>query len=173
MMRYGMRVLGLVLAVAATVAVAAFGRLPTTLNSDEDALVRLSWRLRGSQAEQTCRRPTPEELAELPEHMRNPDGCVGRVAPYRLEVTLNGETVTEETIRGAGARQDRPIYVFRELRVEPGSHEIRVSFHQEEESDEEGLALELHRTLELGPRQVALITYEADRRELVVRRETP
>jgi hypothetical protein len=173
--RHLRRVAGAFLAVAVTVGVAAFGRLPTTLNPDRRGVVRLSWRLRGSQVEQACRRPTAEELAELPAHMRNPDACVGRVAPYRLTVQVDHRTAVDRTIQGAGARHDRPIYVLQDLEVEPGIHRVHVSFRRDdpEAAGEEALELSLDRSLEVGARRVVLVTYDADRRRLVVRRETP
>lgn len=161
------------LAVAVTVAVAALGRLPVTLDGGDDALVRLSWRLRGSEVERACRRPTPEELEELPAHMRNPDACVGRLDPYRLRVLVDGDTVVDEIVRAAGARQDRPIYVFREVSVAPGRHELEVSFRQDElededdhDEDDEPLALHLEAPVDLVPREVLLVTWDADRERL-------
>lgn len=174
---------GLALAATLAWAVAAAGRMPVTINAADEGVIRLSWRLRGSQVEQACRKPTPEELAKLPTHMRNPDACVGRPEPYRLTVVLDGRVVTEETVEGAGARHDRPIYVFREVSAAPGSHRLRVSFRRDEAEHleerrgevEEGeeLDLELEASVELGPRDVALVTYDADRRRLLLVRGPP
>lgn len=161
--------------------VAAAGRVPVSLNGGDEGVIRLSWRLRGAQAERACRKPTPEELEKLPAHMRNPDACVGRPEPYRLEVVLDGRLAAEATIEGAGVRHDRPIYVFREIPAAPGAHRLRVDFRRDESEpirphpgeveEGESLELSLDAVVELAPREVALVTYDADRRRLVLVRD--
>ena len=59
--------------------------------------------------------------------MRRDEVCEGTGISYRLRIALNGEGVEETLIRGGGTRGDRPIYVFRELRVEPGAHRLEIS----------------------------------------------
>ncbi len=174
------RGLGAVVVVVSFLTLGGLTRLPYRVNGEEEARVRLTWRIRGEQTG-GCRTPTAGELERLPPHMRNPDACVGPVPPFHLEVAVDGRTVVGDTIRPAGARGDRPVYVFRDVAVSPGTHRIRVRFEQEEapgagrEDDDrpEPVRLGLERELRLEARDVVLVTLDPERMELVVRREPP
>jgi len=109
------------------VVISAASRLPVSFGGDHHALLRLSWRVDGISMEE-CRTLSPQELANLPPHMRNPKACIGRIAPYRLQVGIDGAMVVSDTIYPAGARGDRPIFVLRDLPVDPGPMRLRVRF---------------------------------------------
>jgi len=61
----------------------------------------------------------------------------------------------------------RPLYVFRDLRTTPGRHAVRVSFARADLEMPEGLALDTTLVLDAG--RVVLVTYDEERRQLVVR----
>ena len=75
-----------------------------------------------------------------------------------------------------GIRHDRPLYLFRNIELPPGDAAIRVAFQRVESvtgnarRQEEAIpsSLVLERRLELKSRQVTLVTYDAERRDLVV-----
>jgi hypothetical protein len=170
--RGGLGALGAAL-VLALIRILSFA--PYTTERDAGAIVRLAWRARGERV-RDCRRVTPEELAKLPAHMRQEQVCEGRVLPYRLAVDLDDSATVSRLIHGAGAREDRPLYVFQDLTVRPGVHRISVRFTLEgrpQAPEETGLAtpprLALDTTLSLAPRQVLLVTYDEAREQLVVR----
>jgi hypothetical protein len=48
-----------------------------------------------------------------------------------VSVLLNGAVVVDEVIRAAGAREDRPLYVYEDLVVGVGTHEVEVTFIRE------------------------------------------
>src|SRR5579885_3628612 len=121
------RALGAITAAASLAFLAALSRVPYAAEPGADALLRLAWRARGERVEQ-CRRLTPAELARVPAHMRQEIQCTGRIVPYRLRVALDGREVINELVQAAGARHDRPLYVFRELRVPPGPPALAVRF---------------------------------------------
>lgn len=172
------------LAAAAVLALAGLSRMPYRASGDDQALIRLSWRIRAEQMGAECRRPSQEELEALPPHMRNPDACVGSLRPFRLRVRVDDRTVLDDRVRPGGARRDRPVYVFRDVEVAPGERRVEITFRQEvdgagesaragEGPDEDappGVALELRRTLRVGIREVVLITLDDGRGRLVVRR---
>lgn len=188
------RVLAAVLAVGSAAALAALSQVPYTPVAGPEAVVRLSWRARGERVEH-CRELSADELRSLPRHMRQERVCEGTTAEYRLRVEVNEEPRVSEAVQGSGEVQVRPLYVYRELALPPGRHRFRVTFErvgppdsdlddegEEERSDEDGASggrrareaavprrLKLERTLHLSAREVVLVTYDPQRRELVVR----
>jgi hypothetical protein len=159
----------------------------------DEAALRLAWRARVPRVEE-CRELTAEEQAELPAHMRRDEVCEGRVASYRLEVAVDGRVRHRALVSGAGARGDRPLYVFETLPLDPGRHRIRVVFARIDEGgsvagegassrgtpaeaeDAEPGTLEpvperlvLERTVEVKRRDVVLVSYDPVRRTLVLR----
>jgi hypothetical protein len=173
------RVAGAVLAVLVTAGIAALSRVPYEPTHPDEALIRLSWRTPGAFVEE-CRTPSPEELERLPVHMRRERICEGRLVPYRLHVALDGRVVIDEVVRAAGAREDRPLYVFRELPVPAGEHRLEVVWEEAEAGAAalRGLAgrpgeapprLTLDARVRLAPRDISLVTYDMDERVLVAR----
>jgi len=119
--------LGMALGLAVLAGAAGLSRVPISGASDEEALLRLSWRTIGIRIEE-CRRRTEEELAALAAHMRTPEVCTGRQAEYALSVVVDGDTVVQDTLIPAGARRDRPIYVFEDVPLVPGQYHVAVDF---------------------------------------------
>lgn len=169
-------VAGLV-ALLSVLGVAALSRVPNDADHAEDAIIRLSWRTRG-EAVRECRTLTPEELAALPVHMQRTEVCEGRVLSRHLHVRVDGRSVVDDTIRAAGARGDRPLYVYYEIPLVPGVHALHVRFVPEAttassaagERTEPPATLDLETRLELKAGEIALITYDEDREALVARR---
>ncbi len=180
---------GLTLALGVALGTAALSRAPYAATIGEEAMLRLSWRARGERV-QECRKLSEAEIEALPPHMRRSEVCEGRVLPYILSVEIDGREVVHDTIHGAGAREDRPLYVFREIPVRPGTHAVSVDFVRERRSKDEGgeshreehgdygdehdaLAtpprLDLDVTARLGSGAVGLVTYDPDRRALLLR----
>lgn len=162
----GRQLLGVLLAAVVTVLVAGLSRLPWVAHRGESAAVRLAWKFRSERIER-CRRLSPEELAGQPAHMRREEVCEGAVRPYRLVVDLDGRRALDDTIRATGAHADRPLSFLHEVALAPGVHQLSVRF-----SALDGAAgsvvLGLDRRLVLAPRQVALVTYDAGRGDLVI-----
>lgn len=150
-----------------------------------DAVLRLAWSARPERVED-CRLQSEEALATLPPHMRQALICEGTTATYHLQVHRNSTVIDERIVRGGGMRQDRPLYVFRELRLPAGEADISVRMvRMDTASAPDGLAsaesrtpsraelqavpalLTFERRLRFQPRQVILVTYDPDRRALV------
>lgn len=126
-MRNGVKIVGVLLAAAATAALGFASRAPYTPGDPDVSLLRLSWRLRGQKVE-TCRDRTQEELDALPVHMRTPQVCTGHLVAYRLTLRIDGEVADTATYLPAGAKGDRPIFVLHDERLEAGRHEVEVEF---------------------------------------------
>ena len=157
---------GILIGLAFLVGVALLTEAPARFTTENAALLRLSWRLPAGEG-QDCRRPTPEELAELPAHMRNPDACIGGSHPgFTLSVRVDGTDVVIDTLYPAGSRGDRPIFVFRELPIEPSRRALRVRFEENASERADGSAtrrvLEWGDELDVEPREIVLVRYDQD-----------
>lgn len=126
-MRTGGRIAAVAAAALAALAIGAASRAPWAASSADHALLRLSWRAPSEVAEQ-CRQLNAEEKDDLPVHMQVPEVCERRAIPYLLEVRIDGASFAADTVHGAGAREDRPITVFREIPVTVGEHAIDIAF---------------------------------------------
>jgi hypothetical protein len=165
--RAGAALLGLALAAG----LVAASQAPWRAHSREEAAIRLAWRT-VSRPVSECRAPTPEELEALPPHMRMKEICERRHVPFRLRVEIDGEEARDLVLQPSGARGDRPLYVFEELRVAPGAHRLEIEFEEERE-EEAGAAgaplrLALDAELALAPRDVALVTLDGSGERLAV-----
>ena len=128
-MTTGGRIAAVAAATVAALAIGAASRAPWAASATDRGLLRLSWRAPSEVAEQ-CRPLSAEEKADLPVHMQVPEVCERRAVPYLLEVRIDGATIAADTIHGAGAREDRPITVFREIPVAVGERAIDIAFRQ-------------------------------------------
>jgi hypothetical protein len=152
--------------------ISAASRLPLSFRGEHDALLRLSWRVDGVSMEE-CRSLTDEELANLPVHMRNPEACIGRIAPYRLQVGIDGAMVVSDTVYPAGARGDRPIFVLHDLPLDPGSTRVRVRFDPllppGAKPGPAAVPLFLDRVVAVEAGRIVLVTLDDAGRNLVMR----
>jgi hypothetical protein len=94
--------------------------------------------------------------------MRNPDSCVGQLPSHRLRVQVDGEERFDLLVEASGARGDRPLFVFRELLLPPGRHEVQVSFSPDGTEAGDGRGLFLDTALDIGPGDVRLVTRNED-----------
>jgi hypothetical protein len=182
------RFAGVMVGAAAVTAVAALSRVPYVAEPDGHALLRLSWRARGETLA-TCRRATEAELAGVPAHMRQEVICEGgRLAAYRLFVAIDRRPVLSEVAPGSGVAGDRPIYVLNEFALTPGRHHLVVRFAKDStvagESPDHGSTespdvrqpsrravpplLRLDTTVFVPEHAVLLVTYDSERRRLVL-----
>lgn len=163
-------------AVLATLGLVGLSGLAYSPPGTGSAFLRLSWRARGEPV-LACRRPGEEELARLPAHMRQAEVCEGRTSPFHLRLLVDGVAAVDDTVTASGARGDRPVYVYRELHLEPGRHQIDIAFVALGDSAAQATTgahpfprrLELSAGIEALAGRVVLVTYDEDRRALVAR----
>jgi hypothetical protein len=175
------RAAGALVALAGMAAIVWAASAPITIHGSDRAILRLAWSARPERIE-NCRQQTEEELARVPAHMRQPIVCEGVSAEYRLTVRHDGMEVVNRTVHGGGLRQDRRIYIFDELPLEPGDRTIEVRFERIDSgvshvpkgavSGQPGgetlpPQLALVRRFHIEPREVILVTYSAEGRALV------
>lgn len=185
--RWPRRAVGAALLLVSAGVLSLLSEAPYTAEPATHGVIRLAWRARGERVRR-CRRLTPDELAKLPAHMRQEEVCERAVLPYRLRMTVDGAPAIDELVRAGGAREDRPLFVFRELSVAPGTHHITVAFErasgrdgveneveddraQPREPRESAVRetpdhLALDETVTLAPRAILLVTYDDERQRL-------
>lgn len=170
-------IVGVALVVASIIAMGVLTRYDYRAGTDA-AELRLAWRAPVSRTVE-CREPTEQEMESLPIHMRQDEICEGRTVGYRLEVGVDGVIRHRSLEEAAGARGDRPMHVLEALTLEPGRRHVRVVFERADSAEAAGPAgaaapvparLVLDRRLEVGVRDVVLVTYDRDARRLELRR---
>ena len=186
--RWLLRVVGGALLFVSAGVLSLLSEAPYTAEPATHGVIRLAWRARGERVRR-CRRLTPDELAKLAAHMRQEEVCERAVLPYRLRVMVDGAPAIDELVRAGGAREDRPLFVFRELSLAPGVHHVTVTFERasgrDEEGDDQGEEdraprrepgespvretphhLALNETVTLAPRAILLVTYDDEGQRL-------
>jgi hypothetical protein len=150
---------------------------PFTVHDSNAAVMRLAWSARPERVEE-CRQRSNEELAKLPQHMRQRIVCDGVSAQYRLTVLYDGVAVSDLLLHGGGLRQDRRLYVFHEVQLRPGDARIEVRFDRQGGETPATVSAEsrgetvpphllLEQRLRIRPREVVLVTYSPERRALL------
>ncbi|MDH5565231.1 MAG: hydrogenase iron-sulfur subunit [Myxococcales bacterium] len=74
-----------------------------------------------------CRVRTPEELADLPAHMRRAEVCDRMRADVRLQVSVDGEPRVRASFRPKGIWHDGNSIAVERVPVAPGEHRVRVA----------------------------------------------
>jgi hypothetical protein len=178
------RILGAIVAAGLVAGLVRASSAPLVVHPSNDGLLRLAWSARPERI-QKCRQRSDEELAKLPQHMRQPLACEGTTAEYRLQVRVEGVLVVERIVRGGGLRRDRRLYVFEELPLAAGAEraiDVRLDRVESDAgtpavpaADSSGPRVDavpphlaFERRLRVAPRQVVLITYDREREALVL-----
>lgn len=165
-----------VVAGAGIAAMIGLSQVPWRPDAPESGVLRLTWRSRGLVIRE-CRPLTAEEQRNVPQHMRQPGGetCHNRSLPFRLRVSLDGRLMLDRPVLPAGARSDRPLYVFEDLALDPGRHSLEVDFEALPDSTVSDTTeitianLYFRDSLVVPPRTIVLLTTGNDERSLGIR----
>jgi hypothetical protein len=151
---------GSVVTAAVILGIGWLSRAPYHQPAAAEGMLRLSWRL-VAEREETCRARTPAELEALPVHMRTPEICDGRLVAYRLMLRIDDAPADTTRVMPGGARADRPLFVLREIPLQPGRHRVRLQFEREAASGAAPSPLVLDTILHAEPGAIELITIDA------------
>lgn len=117
--------LAVTVSLGAALALTLVSAAPFRVNAAPDAKLRVAFSARPERIED-CRTLSADELANVPQHMRQAVVCEGRAATYRLEVRRDDSLLVGALLHGGGLRHDRRLYVLRELPVPSGRGTIDV-----------------------------------------------
>jgi hypothetical protein len=120
-----LRLAGTLVGILVAVLIVVASHVPMGVHTAPTAVLRLAWTARPERVE-ICRQVSEEELARIPQHMRQAVVCEGQAATYLLEVRREDSLVLSALVRGGGLRQDRHLYVFREISLPSGMSMIDV-----------------------------------------------
>ena len=172
------RIVAGIVACAVVAAIVRASSVHVAAHPSSDSQLRLTWSARPERIED-CRQRSEEELARLPQHMRQPLACEGTNAEYTLQVRVAGKLMVDRVVRGGGMRHDRRLYVLEEVPIPPGDNDIQVRFDRIGAAPPSAPAAALHlesvpphldleQRIAFHPREVVLVTYSSDARNLVV-----
>jgi ferredoxin len=85
---------------------------------------------------EVCRERTPEELAQLPQHMRQAKVCERARAAVRLRVSVDGERRVDHAYSPSGIWSDGSSVAVVPLSLTPGEHAIRVEIGDSHDPDD-------------------------------------
>ena len=117
--------LAAIVSVGAALALTVVSAAPFRVDTLPDARLRVAFSARPERIE-SCRTLSADELANVPQHMRQAVVCEGTTASYRLEVRRDDSLVASAVLHGGGLRHDRRLYVLRELTIPSGRSTIDV-----------------------------------------------
>ena len=131
----------------------------------EGAAIRLAVRTAAGKIE-ICRDVSPEELAQLPIHMRQPRLCEEQPVAYRLTMAVDGQEVHAVHADRRGMRGDRPLVIDELVAIPAGRHDLFVSLEPEVPPGTAAAVAAglprgtLRQTVELPAGRIALVTWE-------------
>ncbi|KAF0135982.1 MAG: hypothetical protein FD153_2001 [Rhodospirillaceae bacterium] len=112
-----------------------------------------------------CRQRDAEELARLPPNMRVAQACERARWPVRVELVLDEHRVFERTVLPAGLSGDGASSFYATFLVPAGPHTLDVRLV---DGNDPGQAIIVTQTIELAPRQVRAIGFDAEERHFFV-----
>ncbi len=202
-------VLGVAAAAAVIAATAAASHTALTVHGSDESMLRVALSARPERVE-NCRTLSDQELAELPQHMRQRVVCDGITARYSFQVLRDDVLLASTEVRGGGLRHDRQLYLFKEVVLPPGTAMLEVRLtridsdtpapsntggssaahngdddsresqasdgrdqrevdeHRRRVEDEVPASLVFREKVTLKPREVVLVTYDRDKKRLLL-----
>lgn len=72
---------------------------------------------------------TPEEIERLPFHMRprSRQDIGGKRLSLSIELVIDNNTVINKVYRPGGVKQDGPLFVYQEVSLDPGDHDLLLT----------------------------------------------
>ncbi|MCB0319761.1 MAG: cytochrome b N-terminal domain-containing protein [Bdellovibrionales bacterium] len=131
-------------------------------NSQQNGYLRIVGRLPAVE-KAGCRKPTLEEEAKKPFHMRQQEICEAIPLHYLLHIQIAGKTLLRNKPIESGQRIDAPIIVNTTLAIPHGKIPLKVKLtsqkqhsQQEDQSQPEDI-VSLEKSIELAPGEIFLV----------------
>jgi hypothetical protein len=142
--------LGLIFFIGYLADVPSYQYLPPD-QAEVKLIVRHSGQLLGE-----CREPNEEEQAKLPANMRAPIICPRERSPVAVKLILNGQSLFDEEILGAGLHNDGISATYQRFAVPAGTSRLQLTVN--DNSGEAQSTYQYDEELNLAPAEsVALV----------------
>lgn len=133
-------------------------------SGSDEGMLRMSWKLTG-QRQEDCRDLSEKEILARPKHMRKSRECSEIYYSYMLRYKI-GDVTGQESIQPAGMRKDRPLLIFKEIKLKPGTYAVDIEFSTREVSAQK---FSFSGNVQINPNKVALITRNKNEQEFIVK----
>lgn len=120
------------------------------------AVLRLSFTHSGAR---NCRDRTPEELAKLPENMRDSQVCDRRRAEVRVEMDIDTQPVIADNLPPSGLVGSGPSRVYRRLELRTGRYHLDLRMR--DDPSVQGFTQEAAFDIDLSPAESLAIDFDS------------
>lgn len=132
---------------------------PYTHFPPDSALIKFSL-VHSAEHKGGCRRLTAEEIAALPEIMRQPFDCPRERLPVFVELELDGALIYGASLPPSGLSGDGPAKLYQRFAVTPGRHHLVARLRDSDRA--EGFDYQKAADIELAPGQNLVIDFRAE-----------
>jgi hypothetical protein len=98
------------------------------------------------------------EYEKMAANLRRPEICPRERSPLQLRLSLDGETLYEETALASGLHSDGVSSIYRRFTVPAGKYQLRMQMNDDVELEDYNWQLE--QQVELAPAQVMLVNFK-------------
>jgi coenzyme F420-reducing hydrogenase delta subunit/ferredoxin len=97
---------------------------------------------------------SPQELAELPQHLQLEQVQGTGRFPLHLVIEMDGNTLLDQVYQPQGVRNDGTTFVLEKIEIEPGPHTLQVNV---DDGGQNEFRTVIEETIEVGPGQVIVV----------------
>jgi hypothetical protein len=112
----------------------------------------------GADRRASCRKATPEELANMPPNMRRPEICPRDRPSIRVKFDIDGKRMYEADVPPSGIAGDGPSRVHQRFVLPAGSYDVAIRMSERSEGD---FAWAGERTIRIDPGANRVIDFRA------------
>jgi hypothetical protein len=100
--------------------------------------------------------------------MRQAQKCSYEFVNYQLKVFKNNELIDSRVVSPSGLNNDGPLYVYQELSVDFGRHDILVQFQPASALDDSLKSFIFHQQINFSSTDAQLLTLSSDQQRIVL-----
>lgn len=140
------------------------------IQNEASSVLRIALRI-PSQSQKICKSRTVEEVKKMPAHMRASEECRKIAVDYNFKLLVDGEVTFDSIEKSSGFHSDKPIIIERDVRIQPGKHEIEIKLVPLLASTADLLTINDKSSNALNSGRVLLITYNSELKKIIYRKQ--